>query len=92
MGDLLLDTVERTAADKENVSGIDGLERNHRIFAVGSHRNFDVAALEELQHSLLYGFSADVSLVCIFLFRNLVDLVNEDDTVLRALHIVVCGR
>ena len=38
---------EGTATDKENISGIYGRQRNHRIFAVGSHRNFDVCCPRE---------------------------------------------
>ena len=71
------------------MAGIDGRHRNHRIFAGSSYRNFDICALKKFQKSLLYRFSADVTLIGIFLFRKFINLIDVNDTTLGALYIVV---
>ena len=39
---------ESSAADEKDVIGVDGLHRSHRIFLVGTYRNFHGGALQQL--------------------------------------------
>ena len=66
---------------------------HHGVFAVGSHRNLHLAALQQLQHTLLHRLAADIPLIGIFLLGNLIDLINKNNPVLSPLHIIVrCGQ
>ena len=83
---------ECTAADKENILGVHRGQRDHGVLAVRPHRDLNVTALQQLEHPLLYGLPAYIPLIRVLLLGNLVDLIYEDDPLLRLLHIVVCRR
>ena len=50
-----------------------------------------IRALEELQQSLLYGFTAHIPAVAVLLLGDLVYLIYEHDSSLCLLHIIVGG-
>ena len=81
---------ESSSADKKNISCIDRYHRHHGILACRTYRNLDFTSLKELQKSLLDRLTAYVSLIGILLLGDLVDLVDEDDSMLCFLHIIVC--
>ena len=88
--DNILQIRKSSAADKENILGIHSGQRHHGILAVGSHRNLHLTALQQLQHSLLYGLTAYVSLVRVLFLCDFVNLINKNDSVLCTLHIIAC--
>ena len=91
--DDLVNAVKRTAADKEDVGRIDLNALFLRMFASALRRDVGYGAFEELQQRLLNAFPTDVA--CnrrILAFSgNFIDFIDVDDTVLRALNVVICG-
>ena len=98
-GSLLLETFpddilkirECSSADEKNILCIHSGQRYHGIFTVGPHRHFHLTALKKFQHSLLNGLAAHIPLIGISFLRDLVDLINKDNPLFGALHIIV-GR
>ena len=80
---------ESASTDKQNISCIYRCQWNHCILAVGSDRHFHICSFQKFQHTLLYSFSADISLIGIFLLCDLVNLINKDDSMLSLLHIII---
>ena len=89
--DHILQVRERASADEQNVFRVHRGQRHHGIFAVGAHRNLHLAALQQLEHSLLHGFPAHVPGSGVFLLRDLINLIYEDNAFFRPLHVVVRG-
>ena len=90
--DCLLDSVKRTAADKEDLGGINLQKFLIWMLSASIWRNICNGSFDDLQQSLLYAFTADIS--CnrgVFRFSaDFVDLINVDDTSLCALDIPIC--
>ena len=78
-----------TAADKEDVLRIYRSQRHHSILAVRSHGHLHLTSFQKLEHPLLNRLSAHIPLVGVPFLRDLVDLIDKDDPLLGALHIVV---
>src|SRR5258708_2945907 len=91
--DNLLQAVERAAADEEDVRRVDLDEILVRVLAPALGRYVGDGALEDLQQRLLDALAAHVA--CdrrvVRLARDLVDLVDVDDSALRAADVEV-GR
>ncbi len=94
-GDTLLDdlvqTNERTAADEENVAGIDLQHLLVRMLSSPLGRYGCIGSFDDFQKSLLNTLTTDIA--CdrrvLTLLGNLVDLIDEDDSVLSRLDVVV---
>src|SRR6185312_6467194 len=91
--DDLLEAGERAAADEQDVGRIDLQEFLLRVLAPSLRRNRSDRAFHDLQQRLLHALARYVTRDrgIVGLARNLVDLVDIDDTALRALDIVVGG-
>ena len=87
----LLQIRKCAAADKQNISGIYCGQGNHGILTVRPHRDLDLAAFQKLQHPLLDRFPADISLIGIFLFGDLINFIDKNNPVFRLLHVIVRG-
>ena len=86
----ILQIRKSTATDKQNITCINSYKRYHCVFAVCTYRNFHLTSLKKLQHSLLHCLTTDISLVGVLLLGNLVNLINENNTMLGTLHIIIC--
>src|SRR6266851_962116 len=91
--DNLLQPVERAAADEQDVGGVDLDEILVRVLAAALRRNVGHRALEDLEQGLLNTFAADIARDrrVVRLARDLVDLVDVDDSALRAADVEVGG-
>ena len=91
--DILIQTVERTAADEEDVGGVDLDELLLGVLAAALRGNIADGAFQDLQQSLLHTFTAHVAGDggIFTLAGDLVDLINIDDTDLSFLDVEVCG-
>ena len=91
LGDLLLDAVERSAADEEDVVRVDLNVVLIGVLASALGGHVDDGAFEQFEHALLYTFAADVARDggVVAFAGDLVNFVDEDDTALCASHIVV---
>src|SRR5439155_5984028 len=91
--DDLLETLERAAANEENVRRVDLDEVLMRVLATALRRNIGDGSLEYFQERLLDTLSGDVpgDRRVVALARDLVDLVDVDDPALRAVEVKV-GR
>src|SRR5438874_1226323 len=91
--DHLLEAVERSAADEKDVGGVDLDEILVRVLAATLGRNVGDGALEDLQQRLLHALAADVARDrgVVGLARDLVDLVDVDDSALGAADVEVRG-
>src|SRR5215468_6917848 len=89
--DDLLEPVERTAADEQNVRRIDLDEVLVRVLAAALWRYRRDRPLDELQQRLLHALAGDVARDrrVVALARDLVDLVDIDDAALRLVDVVV---
>src|ERR1051326_949549 len=89
--DHFLETDERAAADEENVGSVDREEFLVRMFATTLRRNIRNSAFEDLQQRLLHTFTGDVARDrrVLILATDLVDFVDVDDALLRALDVAV---
>ena len=88
----LFNADERTAHDKENVFRIHLDRRCLGMLALSACRELDHAALEHLEQRLLHALMPGVGgdgVVRTGLARDLVELVEVDDAVLRLLHVLV---
>ena len=85
----ILQIRESTSADKQNILRIHCSKRHHGVLAVRTYRNFHFTAFEKLQHSLLYSLTADISLIGVLFLRNLINLIDENNTMFRPLHIII---
>src|ERR1043166_9829792 len=85
------ETDERTAADEENVGSVDREEFLVRMFATTLWRNIGNSAFENLQQRLLHALTRNVARDrrVLILATNLVDFVDVDDALLRALDVAV---
>src|ERR1044072_9858478 len=85
--DHFFETDERTAADEENVGSVDREEFLVRMFATTLWRNIRDSAFENLQQRLLHALTRNVARDrrVLILATNLVDFVDLDDALLRAL-------
>ena len=90
--DDILKIREGSSADKQNISCIDCHHRYHSILAGCTYRNLNFASLQKFQKSLLNSLSTYISLVGVLLLGDLVNLVDEDDSVFCFLHIIVSCR
>ena len=92
-GDDLLQAGERTAADEQDVRGVDRQELLVRVLAPALRRHRGDRALEDLQQRLLDALAGDVARDrrVVRLARDLVDLVDVDDPGLGLLDVEV-GR
>src|SRR5207302_2238519 len=91
--DDLLETRERTAADEQDVRGLDLDEFLVRMLASALRGNRSDRSLENLQQRLLHALAGHVARDrgVLGLARDLVDLVDVNDSGLGALHVVVGG-
>src|SRR5581483_1987401 len=87
----LLETGESAAADEQNIRGVDLQEFLLRMLAAALRRHARDRALHDLKQRLLHTLARDVARDrgIIRFARNLVDLVDVDDTALRAFDVVV---
>ncbi len=91
MADDLLETVERAAADEQDVGRVDLHELLVRVLAPALRRHRGDRPLDQLQQRLLDAFAGDVAgdRRVVALARDLVDFVDVDDAALRLLDVVV---
>ena len=91
--DDLLETVERAAADEENVLRVDLDVFLLRVLAAALRRNRRDRALEDLEQRLLHAFAGHVARDArvLRLARDLVDLVDVDDAALALGDVEVAG-
>ena len=91
LSNFLLNAIECTTADEENVVRVYVNVVLVRVFAATFGRNIDNASFQEFKHTLLHTFSAHITRDgwVVALTRNLVDFVNENDTALSFLHIEI---
>src|SRR5579883_134509 len=89
--DDLLQSRERPAADEEDIAGIDLQELLLRVLAPALGRHRGDGPLDELQQGLLHALPGDIpgNRRIVGFARDLVDLVDVDDTGLRLLDVVV---
>ena len=89
--DILIQTIEGTAADEQDVGGVDLDELLLRVLAAALGRHVAHRALEDLQQGLLHALAAHIAGDggVLALAGDLVDLVDIDDTHLCLLHIEV---
>src|SRR5690606_23322221 len=87
----LLEPGERTAADEQDVRRVDLQELLLRVLAAALRRHRRDRALDQLEQRLLHAFARDVARDrrVVALTRDLVDLVDVDDTRLRLLDVVL---
>jgi hypothetical protein len=88
---MILETDERSAADEQDVGGVDLQELLLRVLAAALGRHARRRALDDLQQRLLHALAGDVAgdRRVVALARDLVDLVDVDDAALRLLDVVV---
>src|SRR3954467_11110762 len=91
--DDVLQPAERAAADEEDVGGVYLQELLLRVLPPALGRNVGDGPLDDLQESLLHALAGDVARDrrVLALARDLVDLVDVDDALLRPLDVVVGG-
>ena len=91
LGYLTLNAIKGTTADKQDVTCIDGDILLVRMLTTALRWNVHVGTLQEFQQALLHALATDITRNrrIIRLTGNLVDLVNEHDTALGCLHIIV---
>src|SRR4029077_17145738 len=89
--DNLLQAVERAAADEKDVGGVDLDEVLVRVLAPALRRNVGDRAFEDLQQRLLDALAADIAGDgwVVRLTRDLIDLVDVDDSPLGAADVEV---
>jgi len=88
-----VDAVERTAADEQDVRGVDLDEVLVRVLAATLGRNVGERAFEDLEQRLLHAFTGDIASDrrVVGLAGDLVDLVDVDDAALGLGHVEVGG-
>src|SRR5262245_64552821 len=88
--DDLLETREGSAADEQDIAGVDLQELLLRVLATALRRHRGDSPLDELQQRLLYAFTRDVAgdRGVIGLARDLVDLIDVHDPRLCLLDVV----
>ena len=88
----LVEAVKGTAADEQDVRGVDLNQLLLRMLSSALRRNRRIRSFHNLQKSLLNALSGDIS--CnrnvLTLLGNLIDLIDVDNAKLRALHVVIC--
>src|SRR6185437_12785806 len=84
---------ESAAANEKNVCGINWEELLMRMFASALRRHVSDCAFEDFEQCLLHAFTRNVASDgrVFVLAANLVDFVNIDDALLRALDVSVGG-
>ena len=87
--DNVLQIRKSAAADKEDISGIDGGQGHHAALAAGADRDFHFRPFQELEHALLDRFTADIPGIDILLFGDLIDLIHKDNALLTFFHVIV---
>ena len=87
----LLQAGERAAAHEQDIGGVDLQEFLLRMLAATLRRHIRDRALHDLEQCLLHTLARDVAgdREIVGFAGNLVDLVDIDDTALRALDVVV---
>ena len=88
---LLLDAIERTATDEKDMFRIHGNHLLVGMFAATLGRYINNRALKQLEQALLHTLAADIAgnRGVVALAGNLVNLVNEHNTALGLLYVVV---
>ena len=91
--DHALEADEGSAADEEDVGGVDGGELLVRMLASALRRNVGHGAFENLEQRLLHAFAGDIAGDggILVLAADLVDLVDVDDALLGAGDVAVGG-
>ena len=91
LSNFLLNAIECTTADEEDVVRVYVNVVLVRVFATTFWRNIDNASFEEFEHTLLHTFSTHITRNgwVVALTRNLVDFVNENDTALSFFYIEI---
>src|SRR5690606_8402485 len=89
--DNLVETGKGTATDEQDVGGVHLQELLLRMLAPALRRHGSHRSLDQFKQRLLHAFAADIAgdRRVVGLARNLVDLVDIDDALLRLLDIVV---
>ena len=84
--------VERTAADEEDVRGIDVDDLLLRVLSAALWRDAGNGTLQNFEQCLLHALAADVTRDgrVFGLSGNLIDLIDIDDAVLGTLNVVIC--
>ena len=84
---------ERAAADEEDVGRVDGEELLMRVLPAALRRDVGDRAFENFQKRLLHALARHVARDrrVLVLAANLVNFVNVDDALLRALNVAVRG-
>ncbi len=84
---------ESAAAQKQNVSGVDGRKFLVGMLAAALRRHVGDGAFQNLQQRLLHAFTGNVAgdRGVFVLLGDLVDFVDIDDALLRFLHVAVGG-
>ena len=90
--DILVQTIKGTAADEQDVGGVDLDELLLRVLTAALRRHVADSALQDLQQCLLYALAAHIAGDggVFALAGDLVDLINVDDADLCLLHIKIC--
>ena len=93
VGDNLVQANKGTAADEQNIGGVDLQKLLLRVLAAAGRRNARDSALEDLQERLLHALAGDIARdgEVFRLASNLVDLVHVDDADLRAVDVTIRG-
>src|SRR4051794_29895390 len=91
--DDLIKPDESAAADEENVRRVDGEELLMRVLSSALRRNVGDCAFQDFQKRLLDALARHVARYgrVLVLAANLIDFVNVDDALLRALYVAVGG-
>src|SRR6185369_10980004 len=90
--DHFLESDESSTTDEKNISRVDREEFLVRMLATTLRRNIRDGPFKDLQERLLHAFTRHVARDrrVLILTTNLVNLVDVDDALLRALNVAVC--
>ena len=91
LGDFLFNAIEGTAADEQNITGIDMNIVLIRMLAATLGRYIHHGTFKKFQKSLLNTLTADITGNgrIVALTGNLINLINKDNTTLRRIYIII---